>query len=155
MRIFGFALTLIGLWIIFTYILLVAFGPTVETYLLAAVALAGILSSFFIYRYYGWPYAEKGTYMDISASELKRLLGSVQVIDVRTAREYRRGHIPGARHLPFYTIERGIYLHGSVAIVSGGGIRSRMALRRVQADALYNLRDGMRGWTRMGFETEH
>jgi rhodanese-related sulfurtransferase len=29
-----------------------------------------------------------------------------------------------------------------------------MALRKVEADRLYNLRDGINGWMKMGFEIE-
>lgn len=42
----------------------------------------------------------------ISVTELNELLGSAKapvVVDVRSSREYKAGHIPGAIHLPFWT----------------------------------------------------
>jgi rhodanese-related sulfurtransferase len=154
MRTFGFTLTLLGLWVIFSLALYLGFGATLATYILSAIALAGIIASSFMFKYYGWPYADRGKYLDLSAQELKEMLGRVEVIDVRTKREYRRGHIPGSKQLSWYVIRPETFLHGEIVFVSKSGIRSRMALRKVEADRLYNLRDGINGWMKMGFEIE-
>jgi 3-mercaptopyruvate sulfurtransferase SseA len=47
----------------------------------------------------------------VGPEELKRLLaaGQAVVIDVRSAEEYRQGHIPGAINLPVSQIEAGSY----------------------------------------------
>ena len=44
----------------------------------------------------------------MTASELQRqkALGKIIVIDVRSRREYRLGHLPGARHVPFWNLRQ-------------------------------------------------
>jgi rhodanese-related sulfurtransferase len=42
----------------------------------------------------------------VTASEAKKLLGSVKVVDVRTPMEYRMGHYPGALNIPVTAINR-------------------------------------------------
>ncbi|MEM3852086.1 MAG: rhodanese-like domain-containing protein [Methanomassiliicoccales archaeon] len=157
MRTFGFLLLLLGLWIVFVIILYLAFGLMLPTLLLAAVSLVGIMSSSLLYRYYGWPYAERGKYVDITASELFKMINNgthLQIIDVRTRREFRSGHIPSAKNISWTVIRRQTYLHGDLVIVSGTGRMSRVALRRVSADTLFNLREGYRGWVRAGYPIE-
>jgi len=53
------------------------------------------------------PQGNRGDVKRISAEDLRSQLGrsEVTVIDVRTAADYARGHIPGAINIPFASIE--------------------------------------------------
>lgn len=77
-----------------------------------------------------------------------------RVIDVRSALEYRSGHIPGARHLPFWraaaaSLPPGEPLvlcceHGPRAVLAG------FLLRRKITAPLQLLEGHMHGWRRAG-----
>lgn len=84
----------------------------------------------------------------------------VQVVDVRAPDEWRRGHLPGAIHIPLAALpERAGELDASIPIVlhcKGGG-RSSIATSFLQAsgvDAVANLTGGYDGWVAEGFEVE-
>jgi hydroxyacylglutathione hydrolase len=85
---------------------------------------------------------------------------SVQVVDVRAPDEWRRGHLPGAIHIPLAALpDRAGELDATVPIVlhcKGGG-RSSIASSFLQArgiDAVSNLAGGYDGWVAEGFEIE-
>ena len=74
------------------------------------------------------------------------------VIDVREPREFKRGHIPGARSVPLPTLlaDTGqVPRDGAVALVCRGGRRSERAaclLRKQGYDNVVALRGGMLAW---------
>jgi rhodanese-related sulfurtransferase len=80
----------------------------------------------------------------VTADEVQRRL-AVQpapvVLDVRSRREYRRGHLPGAHHLPFWAVSfRRLPLRDPalpVIVYCGHGPRAWMASLALRA----------RGWT--------
>jgi 3-mercaptopyruvate sulfurtransferase SseA len=64
---------------------------------------------------------EKAAVPRITAEELQRRIknGEVTVIDVRSAADYRMGHIPGSLHIPLASIESQIsYLPKAKPIVT-------------------------------------
>ena len=85
--------------------------------------------------------------------------GAPQILDVRTAAEFRRGHVPGARHVPFWAIlwraprlplSRDLPLvvycgHGPRAVVARWFLRVR-GFSRVSC-----LGGHMAAWRRAGF----
>lgn len=84
----------------------------------------------------------------------------VQVVDVRAPDEWRRGHLPGAIHIPLAALpDRVGELDASIPIVlhcKGGG-RSSIATSLLQAkgiDSVSNLVGGYDGWVAKGFEVE-
>jgi hydroxyacylglutathione hydrolase len=84
----------------------------------------------------------------------------MQVVDVRAPDEWRRGHLPGAIHIPLAALpERIGELDTSRPIVlhcKGGG-RSSIATSFLQArgvDAVSNLAGGYDAWAAEGFEVE-
>lgn len=90
----------------------------------------------------------------------KRTRDGVQVIDVRSPEEWRRGHLPGAIHIPLALLpERIGELDASAPIVlqcQGGG-RSSIATSLLQSRGLpdvANLAGGYDAWVAQGFETE-
>lgn len=97
----------------------------------------------------------------ISAAALSEALqgpSPPRVIDVRSALEYRSGHIPGARHLPFWRAWAAslapneplvLYCeHGPRAALAG------MLLRRKVTAPLQLLQGHMQGWRRAGLPIE-
>lgn len=82
----------------------------------------------------------------------------VQVVDVRGPDEWRRGHLPGAIHIPLAALPDRIgELNASAPIVlhcKGGG-RSSIATSFLQARGITNvsnLTGGYEGWVKNGFE---
>jgi hydroxyacylglutathione hydrolase len=96
----------------------------------------------------------------LDAAQLRKTAGDkvVQVVDVRGPDEWRRGHLPGAIHIPLAALpERIGELNASAPIVlqcKGGG-RSSIATSFLQAhgiDNVSNLAGGYEGWVKNGFE---
>ncbi|MDQ6872985.1 MAG: rhodanese-like domain-containing protein, partial [Gemmatimonadota bacterium] len=98
----------------------------------------------------------------IDAVELRRSARdkSVQVVDVRGPDEWRRGHLPGAIHIPLAALpERIGEVNASAPIVihCKGGSRAAIAASFLQARGITNvssLVDGYEGWVKRGFEVE-
>jgi hydroxyacylglutathione hydrolase len=89
-----------------------------------------------------------------------RTRDGVQVVDVRSPEEWRRGHLPGAIHIPLALLpERIGDLDASAPIVmqcQGGG-RSSIATSLLQSRGLpdvSNLAGGYDAWVAQGFEVE-
>jgi hydroxyacylglutathione hydrolase len=90
----------------------------------------------------------------------KRTSDGVQVIDVRSPEEWRKGHLPGAIHIPLAQLpERIGELDASAPIVmqcQGGG-RSSIATSLLQSQGLpdvSNLAGGYDAWVALGYEVE-
>jgi len=98
----------------------------------------------------------------LDPSQLRDVLGrkKVQVVDVRAPDEWRRGHLPGAIHIPLAALpERVGELDASVPIVllCRGGGRSSIATSFLQVrgvGSVSNLAGGYDGWVAEGFEVE-
>jgi rhodanese-related sulfurtransferase len=94
----------------------------------------------------------------ISPIEARKLIsdGVVDVVDVRAAREWSGGHVPGARFVPLEQLRAcpNASLHrDGVLFVCAAGIRSQTAARIAAAAGLkelYNLSGGTRGWVKAG-----
>jgi rhodanese-related sulfurtransferase len=76
------------------------------------------------------------------------------ILDVRSAREFRRGHVPGARHIPFWLMPFSLAQvptsrANPVVLYCGHGPRAYMAgavLRWAGFRDIRYLRGHMRGW---------
>jgi rhodanese-related sulfurtransferase len=101
----------------------------------------------------------------MSAAELDRLIKSGTapvIVDVRSAYEYRHGHIPGAIHMPFWqsffladeltvTGDRPVVVycqHGPRAVIA------RFALRQAGHVDVRYLDGHMSGWEKAGLPQE-
>jgi rhodanese-related sulfurtransferase len=90
----------------------------------------------------------------VSVAEAKELLSSgAALIDVRSAREWRSGRAPQAKHVPLdrlQTSTAGINKNRPVIAVCQSGIRSASAARLLSSQGYeaYSLRGGMTAWTR-------
>lgn len=96
---------------------------------------------------------------EVSPEELKHMLDAgedVQVVDIRPAREFRAGHIPGAENVPFDEFARAVEDRewgDRVVVACPVGQSSRRACRLLVAyegvddDAeVANLTGGYRAW---------
>ena len=106
-----------------------------------------------------------GRVAEISADELHRLIGGespVQIVDVRSAAEWRRGHIPGAVSAPIGAFKHclaGLHLdeHRPIVAICLSAHRSIPAVRLLQARGFENavqLKGGMLAWWRRHYPTE-
>jgi rhodanese-related sulfurtransferase len=82
--------------------------------------------------------------------------GEVDIVDVREPREWRTGHLPGARLVPLDRLRaspRDSLPRDGVIFVCAAGIRSQTAAKLAEANGLttlYNLSGGTRGWVNAG-----
>ena len=106
-----------------------------------------------------------GHVSEISATELQeRILAGdpLQIIDVRSEAEWRRGHVSGARNVPIYSLKKRI---GSlkldaqkpVVAICLSAHRSIPAVRLLEAQGFADavqLRGGMLAWWNKKFATQ-
>ena len=87
----------------------------------------------------------------ISTSELEaKLKEPIQLLDVRTPTEFRRGHIKNAKNIPLTEI--GSYTPATketLYVICHSGIRSKMAAKKLKKKGydVINVRGGMIAWT--------
>jgi len=98
----------------------------------------------------------------LDADQLRRAASdkNVQIVDVRGPDEWRRGHLPGAIHIPLAALpERIDELNTAAPIVlhCKGGSRAAIAASYLQAHEITNvstLVEGYDDWVKRGFEVE-
>ncbi len=97
--------------------------------------------------------------LTIADVERLRVAGEPMVlVDVREEEEWRRGHLPGARHLCKGIIERDIETAvpdrgAHLVLYCGGGFRSALAadtLQRMGYSRVESMDGGWRAWTAAG-----
>ncbi len=110
------------------------------------------------------PYTEAAgtSYTEVSAAEANRLIAEKNpvILDVRTPREYRSGHISGAVLIPVQQLADRIaeitqHRHRDVFIYCRSGNRSTVAaeiLHKAGFKSVYNLRHGIVEWRAAGYK---
>jgi hydroxyacylglutathione hydrolase len=101
----------------------------------------------------GLPLATMGQ-MSVQALQEGLQRGSVQVLDVRDASEWKAGHIAGATHIPYKELEAqlpdvSLDPGTPIAVVCASGYRSGTAssiLLQHGFDAVHNVTGGMDAW---------
>ena len=100
----------------------------------------------------------------ISAEQFKQAIesGEVQLVDVRTPREYAQSHIDGAINVNFASpafvddmIKAGIDKEKPLYIYCLSGARSAAARRKLAAAGfkeVYDMRGGVRSWYQKGYK---
>lgn len=107
---------------------------------------------------------------DVSADRItaRALLDRIEsgaapvILDVRSCVEFASGHVPGARHIPFWRISRridafSIAPHAELVVYCGHGPRARVAgrtLRRKGFTRITYLEGHFSRWHRAGFREE-
>ncbi|WP_212575713.1 rhodanese-like domain-containing protein [Streptococcus oralis] len=87
----------------------------------------------------------------ISTSELEvKLREPIQLLDVRTPTEFRRGHIKNAKNVPLTEI--GSYTPATketLYVICHSGVRSKLAAKKLKKKGydVINVRGGMSAWT--------
>jgi len=106
-----------------------------------------------------------GRVPDISAAELNRRLAgnnSLQIVDVRSAAEWRRSHIPGAVSVPTHALNDHLAalqldVQKPIIAICLSAHRSIPAVRLLQAQGFKNavqLKGGMLAWWSQHYPTE-
>jgi len=102
---------------------------------------------------------------EVTVADVERLRGTrepVAIVDVREEDEWRRGHVPGARHLCKGVIERDIERavpdrSTRLVLYCGGGFRSALAadnLQRMGYTRVESMAGGWRAWTAAGLPVD-
>ncbi len=98
---------------------------------------------------------------EVAVADIERMRAAgapVELIDVREEEEWRRGHLPGARHLCKGIIERDIEQavpdhDAHLVLYCGGGFRSALAadaLQKMGYTRAESMDGGWRAWTAAG-----
>jgi rhodanese-related sulfurtransferase len=106
-----------------------------------------------------------GCAMNITRDELLRQMRAdapILIVDVRSQKEYDRDHIPGAVHIPFYSIGSGLSARGysksdPVVLYCEHGPRSGIAgfsLYLSGYEKVYSLEGAMKAWRKNEFPIE-
>jgi hydroxyacylglutathione hydrolase len=105
----------------------------------------------------GYPNAEIG---QMTVHELNKRAPSLQVVDVRSPREWKKGHVPGARHIFLPELRKRI---GELdpaqptAIYCGSGYRASIATSIMKPQGfteLWNVPGSWEAWRKAGFPVE-
>ena len=98
----------------------------------------------------------------ITPQQAKAMLdkGGVILVDVRTEKEYKRGTIPGAMHIPRGLLEFKLYKvvtdpNQKIIIFCKSGGRGALATLRAMEMGykfVYNIKGGFSGWKKAGFK---
>jgi rhodanese-related sulfurtransferase len=102
---------------------------------------------------------------ELTVEDVERLRRSgvpFELIDVREDEEWRRGHLPGARHVCKGIIERDIEnavpdRGARIVLYCGGGFRSALAadnLQKMGYIQVASMDGGWRGWIAAGLPVE-
>ena len=104
----------------------------------------------------GWLSRGPAGFETVSVGEAARLRkAGAQVVDVREAVEWRRGHVPGAVHIPVHAIGRRgpaeLDSDRPVVLLCASGHRSTLAARTLVKRGftkVYDVHGGMMAWHR-------
>lgn len=103
-------------------------------------------------------------FKELTAKEAKKLIEKEKplILDVRTPNEYHQGHIKNSLLIPLHQLENRLseiekYKNKKILVYCRSGNRSTVAseiLIQNRFKKLYNLRHGITGWVREGFEIQ-
>ncbi|MFL5692216.1 MAG: rhodanese-like domain-containing protein, partial [Ktedonobacteraceae bacterium] len=95
----------------------------------------------------------------LDVETLHSSLHNLKILDVRDQSEWNEGHIRGAMHIPYYSVEQrhaDLDLSRPLAVMCGSGQRSSLAcsiLQRHGFTSLFNVIGGLDAWNKAGYET--
>ena len=117
----------------------------------ASKILIGILAIYLIFKLFG--FLGRLGIKQISPKELDQKKG-MMLLDVRTDREHKSGHIPGSVHIPFSAIGdkiKKLRKDKELVVYCQNGNRSIWAIKRLMGMGftnLHNLKGGYGAWKR-------
>jgi hydroxyacylglutathione hydrolase len=105
----------------------------------------------------GFPHEEIG---QMTVHELKKRAADLQIVDVRSPREWKNGHVPGAHHIFLPELRQQIGKLDRAkptAVYCASGYRASIAtsiLKQEGFDSLWNVPGSWEAWRKAGFPVE-
>jgi len=105
----------------------------------------------------GFPLAEVG---QMSVHELNKRARDLQIVDVRSPREWKNGHVPGARHIFLPELRKRIddlARSKPTAVYCGSGYRASIAtsiMKPAGFEKLWNVPGSWEAWKKAGLPVE-
>ena len=118
----------------------------------ASIVLLSLFGLFLLVRLFG--YLSRLGIKQITARELGQMKG-MTVLDIRTDKEYKQGHIPGAIHVELSEVgnkAKKLRKDKDLVVYCQNGNRSIWAIKRLMGmgfTSLYNLKGGYSAWKRI------
>lgn len=118
----------------------------------ASVVLLSVLVLFLMFKAFG--YLSRLGIRQITPRELGQMKG-MTVLDTRTDKEYKQGHIPGSIHIELSEVgskAKKLRRDKDVVVYCQNGNRSIWAIKRLMGmgfTSLYNLKGGYGAWKRI------
>ena len=118
----------------------------------ASIVLLSLFGLFLLVRLFG--YLSRLGIKQITARELGQMKG-MTVLDTRTDKEYKQGHIPGAIHVELSEVgnkAKKLRKDKDLVVYCQNGNRSIWAIKRLMGmgfTSLYNLKGGYSAWKRI------
>ena len=118
----------------------------------ASVVLLSVLVLFLLFKAFG--YLSRLGIRQITPRELGQMKG-MTVLDTRTDKEYKQGHIPGSIHIELSEVgskAKKLRRDKDVVVYCQNGNRSIWAIKRLMGmgfTSLYNLKGGYGAWKRI------
>ena len=99
--------------------------------------------------------------MKLSCQDLEKLLQSdqdLQILDVRTPREYRQVHLEGSQNIPLDQLDPQHHVgQGTVVVICASGYRAQQACKKLavrKGCTPLVLEGGLRAWERSGGQVQ-
>jgi rhodanese-related sulfurtransferase len=118
----------------------------------ASIVLLSLFGLFLLVRLFG--YLGRLGIKQITARELDRMKG-MTMLDTRSGKEYKEGHIPGAIHIELSEVgnkAKKLRKDKDLVVYCQNGNRSIWAIKRLMGmgfTSLYNLKGGYSAWKRI------
>jgi rhodanese-related sulfurtransferase len=118
----------------------------------ASIVLLSLFGLFLLVRLFG--YLGRLGIKQITARELDQMKG-MTMLDTRTDKEYKQGHIPGAIHIELSDVgnkAKKLRKDKDLLVYCQNGNRSIWAIKRLMGmgfTSLYNLKGGYSAWKRI------
>jgi rhodanese-related sulfurtransferase len=118
----------------------------------ASTILVSVIAIYLIFKLFG--FLGRLGIKQLSPKEFDQKKG-MMILDVRTHKDYERGHIPGAIHVPLSDIGdkiKKLKKDKELVVYCENGNRSIWAIKRLMGMGyknLFNLKGGYRAWKRI------
>lgn len=118
----------------------------------ASIVLLSLFGLFLLFKLIG--YLSRLGIKQVTARELGQMKG-MTMLDTRTDKEYKQGHIPGAIHIELSEVgnkAKKLKKDKDLVVYCQNGNRSIWAIKRLMGmgfTSLYNLKGGYNAWKRI------
>ena len=118
----------------------------------ASIVLLSLFGLFLLVKFFG--YLSRLGIRQVTARELGQMKG-ITLLDTRTDKEYKEGHIPGSIHIPLSDVgskAKKLRKDREIVVYCQSGNRSIWAIKRLMGmgfTSLINLKGGYSAWKRI------